>query len=66
MSAEDIRALQELQQYRDIVIMLADKGGKIVIWAVDQYIKKLHEQLSDTKYFQLQDTDYTTSTASEL
>ena len=66
MSAEDIRALQELWQYRDIVIMLADKGGKIVIWAVDQYIKKLYEQLSDTKYFQLQDTDYTTSRASEL
>ena len=49
MSDMDIRALQELQQYKDIVIKPTDKGGKIVIWPVDQYTKEAHQQLSDTK-----------------
>ena len=66
MSTEDIEALQQLQNHKDIVIKPADKGDKIVIWPTDQYIQEAQRQLSDKKYYQLQNKDHTISTAYEI
>ena len=66
MSTEDIEALQQLQNHKDIVIKPADKGGKIVIWPTDHYIQEAQRQLSDKKYYQLQNKDHTISTAYEI
>ncbi|KAM4034471.1 uncharacterized protein ACNLHF_021105 [Anomaloglossus baeobatrachus] len=40
-------ALVELSNYNDIIIKPADKGGNIVIWAVDNYKKEAFRQLRD-------------------
>ena len=66
MSTEDPEAIQQLQNFKDIVIKPADKGRKVVIWPTDQYIQEVHRQLSDLKYYQLQDKDHTISTAYEI
>ena len=66
MSTEDIEAIQQLENHKYIVIKPADKGGKIVIWPTDQYIQEVQRQLSDKKYYQLQNKDHTISTAYEI
>ena len=66
MLAEDIEALQQLQDHKDIVIKLAHKSGKIVIWPTDQYIEEAQRQLSDKKYYQVQNEDSTISTAYKI
>ena len=47
MSAEEIEALQQIQNQKDIVIKPADKGRKIVFWPTDQYVRDA--QSSQTK-----------------
>ena len=51
---------------KDFIIKPADKGGKIVIWPVEQYLKEAKRQLSDTKYYEQQTIDHTTNTAYEI
>ena len=51
---------------KDIVIKSAEKGGKIVIWPVEQYLAEAHQQLSDEKYYKQQNTDHTVETAYEI
>ena len=65
-SVEEIQALSELKQKKDIAIKPADKGGKIVIWPVEQYLQEAHGQLSDTNYYKEQQSDDTVETAYEV
>ena len=59
-------ALGEIKDMKDFIIKPADKGGKIVIWPVKQYLKEAKRQLSDTKYYEQQTIDHTTNTAFEI
>ena len=42
LSSEEMKTLDELNSNTDIIIKPADKGGKIVIWDQNDYIKKAH------------------------
>ena len=66
LSQDEIKALSELKQMKDVVIKSAGKGGKIVIWPVEQYLAEAHQQLSDEKYYKQQNTDHTVETAYEI
>jgi hypothetical protein len=50
-SPNEQQALTELQKLPHTVIKPADKGGAIVIWPEDQYIKEAHRQLTNTKHY---------------
>ena len=45
------RALKELRRNEDIVIKSADKGGAIVIWSKQDYIKEARRQLSNKAHY---------------
>ena len=62
----DIIALKELKNKQDIVIKPADKGGKIVLWPIEQYLAEATKQLSDTNYYLEQNEDHTIQTAFEI
>ena len=47
-----VRALEQLRRRRDIRVMPADKGGKIVIMNSDHYDSKVNEILSDQETYQ--------------
>ena len=51
---------------KDVVIKSVGKGGKIVIWPVEQYLAEAHQQLSDEKYYKQQNTDHTVETAYKI
>ena len=51
LSSEEINALDELKSNTHIIIKPADKGGKIVIWDRNDYIKEAHRQLNDQTYY---------------
>ena len=65
MTPDDI-ALGEIKEMKDFVVKPVDKGGKIVIWPIEQYLKEAERQLSDTKYYEQQTVDHTTNTAYEF
>ena len=44
------KALKRLIQRKDIVIKPADKGGAVVVWRKDLYLKEADQQLSN-KHF---------------
>ena len=66
MTPDDITALGEIKAMKDFVVKPADKGGKIVIWPVEQYLTEAIRQLSDTKYYAQQTIDHTRNTAYEI
>ena len=41
----------------DIIIKPADKGGRIVLWDRNDYIKEAHQQLNDHTYYTQIDQD---------
>ncbi|CAF5068029.1 unnamed protein product [Rotaria sp. Silwood1] len=45
------KLLKELRSIKDIVIVPADKGGRIVILNKDDYIFKIEQKLKDTKIY---------------
>lgn len=44
-------ALQELRNYKHIVIKAADKGSAVVVLSREQYIFEVERQLNDTEYY---------------
>ena len=44
-------ALKELKENKDIIIKPADKGGAIVIWSKEQYLKEAERQLSNKQHY---------------
>lgn len=51
LSPEELNALQELKNNKDIIIKPADKGSAIVIFDRDQYLQEGYRQLNDNKYY---------------
>ena len=47
------QALRDLLKTANIIIKLADKGGKIVIWDRTAYLSEANRQLGDSKYYQV-------------
>jgi hypothetical protein len=52
MNKEESKLLNEIKLIDDIVIIQADKGGKIVIMDKSDYIKKIEEKLNDTNIYE--------------
>jgi peptide-methionine (R)-S-oxide reductase len=46
------KAWEELLSATEVYILKADKGGKTVTWAKDNYLKEAHRQLSDPIVYQ--------------
>ena len=53
LSAEERRALNQLQKNQDIVIKPADKGSKIVIMDKTQYLIEANRQLNNPAHYRL-------------
>ena len=61
MSQSEFRALAHLRRRDDIVIKPADKGGAIVVWSKELYLKEGHNQLLNTRFYRAASTDVTLS-----
>ena len=66
LTREDHEAISALKQRRDIIIKPAHKGGKIVLWPVNQYLEEAHRQLSDSKYYQHQTSNHIHKLAAQI
>ena len=51
ISLEEVKALRELKQAKQVVIKPADKGSAIVILSREQYIYEVERQLKDKIYY---------------
>lgn len=51
ISLQEIEALNELKNNKNIVIKPADKGSAVVILGREQYIMEVERQLNDTTYY---------------
>ncbi|CAJ0942365.1 unnamed protein product [Ranitomeya imitator] len=49
LTTQEKRALSRLKSNSDFIIREADKGGKIVLWPHDLYIKEAHRQLDNPR-----------------
>lgn len=59
ISPDGKKCLRDLAKDSSIVIKQADKGGCIVVWDRDDYIKEGERQLSDSLFYQRVDSDPT-------
>ena len=57
LSKVESKALSLLRSRKDIVIKPADKGGAVVVWDKELYIKEAQRQLEDTQFYQQRATD---------
>ena len=51
MSTEEIDTLKKLKGRKDIVIKPADKGGAVVVWRKDLYVKEAERQLQNGDFY---------------
>lgn len=51
LSQDEVKALRELMNNKQIVIKPADKGSSVVILGREQYITEVHRQLTDKNYY---------------
>ncbi|CAF1447944.1 unnamed protein product, partial [Didymodactylos carnosus] len=49
------KAIRKLKEDEDIIVIPADKGGKVVVMNVTDYIKKIREKLDTKVYMQLEE-----------
>ena len=61
ITAEEHQALQNLRKDTNIVIKPADKGGAVVVWDRQNYIKEGLRQLSDPTFYIQTETDLTST-----
>ncbi|CAJ0955519.1 unnamed protein product [Ranitomeya imitator] len=47
LSKEERMALEELRSWDDVVYKPADKGGNLVVWPVDMYVRQAHKLLKN-------------------
>ncbi|CAF5049984.1 unnamed protein product, partial [Rotaria sp. Silwood1] len=66
MNNEEIKILNEIKQIQDIVIVQADKGGKIVIMDKNDYIDKIEEKLNDKNVYKRINKDPTATIKAEI
>ena len=59
ITKEERHALNSLAKDTNIVIKPADKGGAVVVWDREKYIKEGLRQLSDSNFYTQTDTDLT-------
>ena len=52
MSKEERKAMKELKDAKDIVIVQADKSGKIAVMDKEEYALKIEEKLRDQSFFE--------------
>ncbi|CAF2852485.1 unnamed protein product [Rotaria sp. Silwood2] len=52
MTKEEIRLLNEIKSMDQIIIIQADKGGKIIIMDKSEYINKIEEKLNDNNIYE--------------
>jgi hypothetical protein len=52
MNKEENIALKEIKAMHDIIIVQADKGGKIVVLDKEEYITKIEEKLNDKNLYE--------------
>lgn len=53
------KALNDLQQIDNIIIIKANKGGAVVIWNTDDYIADANRQLNETSSYKKLENDPT-------
>lgn len=51
LSDTELKALQNLEKRKDIIIHSADKGGSVVVMSFEQYDKGIKSQLHDTQCY---------------
>ena len=66
ITVEERHALQSLSKDTNIVIKPADKGGAVVVWDRQKYIKEGVRQLSDPKFYIETETDLTSTHYKEV
>ena len=66
LTREERQALKELMDNKNIVIKSADKGGAVVVWGYEQYIKEAQRQLQDTNFYTPLKNNPTDSLVNEL
>ena len=52
MSTEQRKALDALNDRDDLIITQADKGGAIVIWGIQEYLKEADSHLRNTEFYE--------------
>ena len=57
LSREEIKALRDLKNYRDVVIKPADKGSAVVIWALKEYREEAYAQLGESEVYEKVDNN---------
>ena len=55
----DHQALKTLKNRDDVIIKPADKGGAIVVWKKELYLKEAERQLSDKTFYKRENIDQT-------
>jgi hypothetical protein len=66
LNKEEMKMLNEIKLMEDIIIVQADKGGKIVIMDKIDYINKIEEKLNDTNIYEQVKKDPTTAIKTEI
>ena len=66
LSVKEQKALQELLSRDDIVITEVDKGGAVVIFDVEDYVKEAERQLHNTKKYKRLNPSPTTTNMIQL
>ena len=51
-SREEMASLKYLQNNKNLIVKPADKGGAIVIWPKDDYLREASKQLENTAHYQ--------------
>ena len=52
ITKQEIQSLHQLKTDNDLLVKPADKGGAIVIWPKDSYLKEAYRQLNDSNHYQ--------------
>ncbi|CAF4251052.1 unnamed protein product, partial [Rotaria magnacalcarata] len=66
MNKEETKLLKEIKSIHDIVIIQADKGGKIVIMNKNDYFNQIEEKLNDLNVYEQVKNDPTTIIKTEI
>ncbi|CAF4179311.1 unnamed protein product [Rotaria sp. Silwood2] len=66
MNKNELKLLKEIKSIEDIVIVQADKGGKIVVMDKNEYMKKIEEKLNDLNVYEQVKKDPTTIIKTEI
>lgn len=63
---EEEEAYNALKKREDIIIKVADKGGRIVVWRKDLYLEELYRQLLDQNFYTKCESDLTLSNNAKI